>query len=424
MERKIIDDLLKWKVDASRKPMLLYGPSLCGKTHTILDFGKNNYKNVIYFDSSLNLELNYVLEKNSTVDKLIRGLSAISLETIFKEESLIIFDNVTEKVINTIKKLFVNVSSYHIIMITNSLDLVNKTKMDGFSFKRMGLVTFFEYLKYIDKEQLISFIEDSFKNGKSMPFHNMAMEAYNDFVLTGGYPLAIVNFKENNDYNMLSSVHEKNINLIKNKMLSLNNLIDIKRGNEVYNNIALQLLKENKKFLYGKLKAGARSKEYEDSIKFLEENNIIIRSARVNSLISPLSKIKSDDSFKLYFNDSGLLYKKMNVNANRLLTNDKLMDVIYENNIVATLKQNGLNIYYYHSDGKAEVDLVVQTRTGKVIPMEIIRGNDNTKSKSLTLAVNKFNIDIAVKFTDDNFKRKKNIRYIPYYAACLINETF
>ena len=120
MERKIIDDLLKWKVDASRKPMLLYGPSLCGKTHTILDFGKNNYKNVIYFDSSFNLELNYVLEKNSTVDKLIRGLSAISLETIFKEESLIIFDNVTEKVINTIKKLFVNVSSYHIIMITNS----------------------------------------------------------------------------------------------------------------------------------------------------------------------------------------------------------------------------------------------------------------------------------------------------------------
>ena len=100
------------------------------------------------------------------------------------------------------------------------------------------------------------------------------------------------------------------------------------------------------------------------------------------------------------------------------------MRVIYENNIVSTLKQNGLNIYHYHSDGKAEIDIVVQTRTGKVIPMEIVSGEDNTKSKSLTLAINKYNIDVAIRFTDENFRKKKNIRYIPYYAACLISETF
>lgn len=424
MERKIMDELLKWKVDANKKPMLLYGMPLCGKTYTVLDFGKKNYKNVIYFDSEFNLELNYVLDKNTTIDKLIRGLSAISLETIFKEETLIVFDNVTEKVINVIKKLFVNASNYHIIMITNSLDMVKKGKTDLFSFKKMGLVTFFEYLRYIDKEQLIAFIEDSFKSGRSMPFHQMAMEAYNDYVLTGGYPSAIVSFKENEDYNMLSSVHEKNINYIKNKMFELDNLIDIKRGNDVYDNIAIQLLKENKKFLYGILKSGARAKEYQDSIKFLEDNNIVIKSCRVNSLVSPLSKIKSDDNFKLYFNDSGILFKKMNINANRLLTNDKIMSVVYENNIVSALRQNGLNIYHYHSDGKAEVDIVVQTRTGKVIPIEIIGSLDNTKSKSLTLAVNKYNVELAIRFTDENFKRKKNIRYIPYYAAGLITETF
>ena len=423
MERKIMEDLLKWKIDQLKKPMILYGLPLCGKTYTVLEFGKNSYKNVIYFDCSSNLELSYVLDKNTTSDKLIRGLSAISLETIFKEESLIIFDNVTQKVINVIKKLFAGNSSYHIIMITNSLELINKNKLEAFVLKRMGLVSFFEYLKFIGKEQLIDFISDSFKTNKAMPFHNMAMEIYNDFVITGGYPSAIVDFNTNKDYSLLSSIHEKNISLMKNKLLDLDNLIDIKRGVEVYNNMAIQLLKDNKKFLYGMLKTGARAKEYERAIQFLVDNNIIIKSVRVSSLVSPLSKIKDEDSFKLYFNDSGLLYKKMNVNPNRLLTNDKLMTVVYENNIASTLRSNGFSIYYYHSEGKASLDMVLQSRTGKIIPIEIINGDNNAKSKSLTLSLNKYDLKFAIRFTDGNFSEKKGVKYVPYYAACCVTET-
>lgn len=270
----------------------------------------------------------------------------------------------------------------------------------------MDLVTFPEYLKYIGKEQLIEFILDSFKNNKKCPFHTMAFELYNDYVLTGGYPNAIINYEENKNYYLLSNVHSKNIKLLKYKLLGLNNLIDIKRGQEVYNNIALQLLKDNKKFQYGSIKQGARSKEYEKSIEFMKENQMILKSIRVKELIAPISKSKDEESFKLYYNDSGILYKKMNITSNRLMTNDKLLEILYENNIAETLTSNGFNLYNYHSGGKAYIDLVVQTRTGKVIPIEIIHGENNSKSKSLSLSMKKYDLKLGIRLGLDDFKLK------------------
>ena len=421
MERKISSELLKWKIDSQKKPILLYGMTGCGKTYTAIDFGKKEYKNTIYFDCLNNLELNYVFEKNTTLEKLIRALSAISLETIFKDESLIIFDNVTEKILKAVKKVFVN-SPYHVIMISSSLSFVNKNKGPEVILKKMNLVSFPEYLKYVGKEQLIDFIEDSFKNNKPMPFHSLAFEIYNDFILTGGYPSSIVSFNNDKDYNLLSLYHEKNIKLLKNKFLEQENLIDIKRCNEVMDNVSFQLLKDNKKFVYGLIKPGGRAKEYTSSIDYLCDNNLLIKSCKVKKLESPLSKIKDEESFKLYYNDSGFLYKRMNVNTNRLLTNDKLLEVIYENNVVATLSQNGFNIYYYHSDGKCELDLVIQTRTGKVIPIELISNDVSSKSKSLSLTIAKYNIPLSIRVGYDNFSYKKNIKYIPYYATFCINE--
>lgn len=422
MERKITNELLKWKIDNYKKPLLLYGLSGSGKTYTTLKFGKTEYKNTIYFDCAGNLELSYVIEKNTTIEKLIRALSAISLETIFKEDSLIIFDNVNDKVINLVKKLFLGNIEYHIIMITNNASFVKKHKSDVLSYKKMDLVTFPEYLKYLGKEQLIDFIKDSFKNNKPCPFHNMALELYNEYVLTGGYPNAIINYKENESYSLLSDIHDKNIKLSKYKLLGLNNLIDIKRGQEVYNNISIQLLKDNKKFQYGAIKAGARSKEYEKSIEYMQNNNMIIKSTRIKELVRPLSNSKDEESFKLYYNDSGILFKKMNVSGNRLMTNDKLLEILYESNIVSTLASNGFNIYHYHSGGKAYIDIVIQTRTGKILPIEIMHGENNAKSKSMTLSMKKYNLPLGIKFGGEEFKEKNSIKYLPYYAAFCITE--
>ena len=135
MERKNMNDLKKWKLDAYKKSLLLYGISGCGKTHTVLEFGKTEYKNTVYFDCADNLELSYVIDKNATSEKLIRGLSAISLETIMKEDTLIVFDNVTERIITSIKKQFTD-GSYHIVMITSDINIVKRYKADGVNYKK------------------------------------------------------------------------------------------------------------------------------------------------------------------------------------------------------------------------------------------------------------------------------------------------
>ena len=422
MERKIMNDLIKWKIDSYKRPLFLSGISGCGKTYTILEFGKNEYKNTVYFDCDENLELDYVISKNQVKEKLIRALSAISLETILKEDTLIVFDNVNEKIITTIKKLFTN-ADYHIVLISNDDSFVKKHKTEGVNYKKMNLVTFPEFLKYIKKEQLIDFIKDSFKNNKSMPFHSLAIELYNDYVLMGGYPSAIVSYKEHQDYNLLGNVHSENIKLIKYNLLKLDNLIDIKRGQDVYNNISIQLLKDNKKFQYGNIKQGARSKEYEKSINFMIDSNMLIKSTRVKELVAPLSKVKDNECFKLYYNDSGILYKRLNVSGNRLITNDKLLELLYENNIVETLSRNGFNIYHYHSGGKAFIDIVIQTRTGKILPIEIIHGEESAKSKSMTLSMRKYNLSLGIRLSNEDFKLKNNIKYIPYYATFCIVES-
>lgn len=422
MERKITDELLKWKIDSNKRPVLLFGISGCGKTYSVLEFGKSEYKNTIYFDCENNSELLYVAQKNNTLEKFIRGISALSLETILKEESLIVFDNVTLEIFNTVKKLFSLPLSYHVIMITSSASFIDKKKLENLSVKKMNLVSFPEYLKYVGKEQLIDFIEDSYKNNKAMPFHLLAMDIYNDYIITGGYPNAIVEFHTNGDYNLLNIVHDKNNKLFKYRLFMLDNLINIKRSVEVYDNMVIQLINDSKKFQYGLLKSGARAKEYESSINFMKESGMIIKSTRLNKLIPPISKEKDEDSFKLYYASSGLLYKKMNISPNKLLTNNKLLSVLYENNIVTTLYQNGFNIYNYHSEGKAFIDIVIQNRSGKIILLEVLSGEESTKSKSLVLTMNKFNIDSAIRFGSENFSFKKGIKYVPYYAAFCVTE--
>ena len=424
MERKISEELLKWKIDDNKKPMLLYGISGCGKTYTVLEFGKKEYKNTIYFDCNGNLELNYVFEKNSTIEKLIKGLSAISLETIFKEESLIVFDNISDKIFKLVKKIFSN-SGYDIIMITDNEKILTCNKSGELMVKKMNLVTFPEYLKYIGKEQLINFIEDSIKNNKPMPFHSLAIEIYNDYVITGGYPNTIINFSKDNDYNLLNSHHDKSILYIKDSLLNNENISEIKKGLDVYDSISFQLLKENRKFLYGLVKPGGRGKDYESVISYMEKNHLVIKSNRINEIVSPLSKNREDDSFKLYYNDSGILYKKMNVNSNRLLTNDKLLETLYENNVISVLNQNGFNVYNYHAlGGKCEIDIVIQNRNGLIIPIEIYNKEVGSKSKSLGMTMTKYNLNFAIRLSNQNFSIKNNIKYIPYYAVFCIGNGF
>lgn len=420
MERKINTFLTKWKKDPTKKPLLIYGCKQVGKTYTALEFGEREYKNIAYFNTFNNLELFKLFKKEKNPNRLISGLSLLSGESILTNDTLIIFDNVNDiEIINGIKTLSRIADTYHIILITSLKENLNIFKCEEFQYKMMTIMDFEEFLIAKDNKQLVQFIKNSYKNNENMPFHTVALDLYNEYVTTGGLPEAVKLNVEGKLPLYNNCVFDKVIDTYKKEISTLDNLIDITRGIDVFDSIPFQLQKPNKKFQYGLIKSGGRSKDYHRSLDFLCKNGFCYRNYKISEVKRPLSSVKDEESFKLYLNDTGLLYYLMYLNQNRFLTDNKIKSIIYENSIAISLINQGFSLYYYQSEGKAEVSFVIQTRAGKIIPLELVNKN-MSKSKSLTLFMNKFNITEAIRVTEDNFSIKKGIKYIPIYALfCL-----
>lgn len=419
MERKIYNDLLKWK-KTIKKPLLLYGPKQVGKTFSVLDFGKRNYKNIVYLNTENYKDFIDILKREKSPERLILKLSVLSGETILKEDTLIILDNVCDiNIVKTIKLFGTEENPYSIIMITSRKDNLAKFKGEELTFKAMYPIDFEEFLVNTDKKQLIAFIKDSYLNNTPMPFHQVALDLYNDYLATGGYPEVVDNYIKGVDSNKIDAIKQKILDVIKQETIYSNSLIDIQRGTDVINSLACQLLKDNKKFQYGNIKKGSRSKDYEACINFLGINGIIHRSFKLLDVKSPLSSFKDKESFKLYPNDVGLLYNMMHLNKIKFMSDDSIRRTLMETDVANTLINLGYSLYYYQSEGKTEINFVIQNRMGEIIPIEILNMN-LSKAKALSLFMSKFKVSTPIRLTEDNFSKKKNVRYIPVYATfCL-----
>lgn len=422
MERKIFQFLQHWKNEDFRKPLVIYGSKQVGKTYTALKFGEFNYKNTIYIDITNNYEFVLCLKKEKTIDAMINLVGNYAKDVVLKNETLIILDNVNDiDIVNSIKTFGKFKNDYHIIIITSLKENLSKFKGVELQFKAMMPMDFEEYLIAIGKSELLDFIKLSFKNNTKMPFHSLAMEYFDNFVVTGGMPEAVYSSLNDGNLLILNSIFDKILDSYKKEMASQDNLIDITRSYEVYDSIHLQLEKSNKKFQYGLIKDGGRSKEYEKSINFLHNNGFIYKCYKLLDVKSPLVSFKDKDNFKVYFNDSGLLYKRMHLNRKIFDSNFNFKWILYENSVAISLINNGYTLQYYQSDGKAFIDFVIQTRTGNIVPIELVPHVKN-KSKALPLFIEKYGIKEAIRVTQDNFCVKKGIRYIPFYATFCLNE--
>ena len=422
MERKIYSELLKWKNDPNKKPLLLYGNRQVGKTYTTIEFGEKEYKTVAYINTDNNQELLEAVKKENTPDKIIAKLSLLTGESILKNDTLIVLDNVVdENIVKAIKKFGKEETEYNIIMITSLREKVIEFKGEELQYKVMTSMDFEEYIRAIGNLELIDFIKASYRNNKPMPFHSIAMEYYENYIATGGLPECVYNSLNKDSTNKIKMVQEKALSLYKEQLLSMNNLIDITRANDVLNIVPYQLLKSNRKFQYGLMRNGGRSKEYETAIDFLSNNGICYKCYKISEATPPLSKCKDSESFKLYLNDTGVLFMMMHLSKMKLLTDDNIKYILFENNLAQTLVSCGYNLYYYQSEGKAEVPFIVQTRTGKIVPIELVNKN-LSKAKSLSLFMSKFNVGEAIRFTEENFSTKKGIKYVPIYAAFCLKE--
>ncbi len=422
MERKIVSFLQKWKNDIIRKPLVIYGPKQIGKTFTVLEFGKNEYKNVVYFNTTNYAKLLDIFKSEKSIDKIIVNLSVLSLETILPNDTLIVFDNVND--IDIIKgiKLFGNSNNqYHIIVITSRRENLSEFKGVELQFKAMYELDFEEYLWARGEKQLANLIRDSFQKRKTCPFHQVALDLFHEYLMVGGFPEIVTSYLNGFNENQINALKQKIMDAYIKEIAFNKNLIDIPRGIEVLSSIPDQLRKENKKFQYGLIGYGHRAKEYESSINYLVSNQIVCRSYKITTIKSPLSSCREEESFKLYLLDDGLLYSLLNMNIKDITKDDNLRETLYENHIAKTLIEAGYSLYYYQSQGKAEVNFVIQNRMGQIVPIEITT-KLMSKAKSLSVLMKKFTVQEGYRVTENNFSTKKDIRYLPIYAIFCLND--
>ena len=186
MERKIDKFLQKWKIDVTRKPLIIYGPRQIGKTYSVLEFGNKEYKNVVYFNTNNNKTIKELFIKEKSTEKIVLNLSLLSGETILKEDTLIIFDNIKDIEITKGLKLFGSEhSKYHIIGILAKKEKLSEIIGEELQFKNMNEMDFEEYLWAHNEKSLSELIKESFKKRKTCPFHKTALELFQNYIVTG-----------------------------------------------------------------------------------------------------------------------------------------------------------------------------------------------------------------------------------------------
>lgn len=431
MYRKITDFLKAWKEGAHRKPLILQGARQVGKTYSILEFGRTHYENVAYFNFETNPKLNKTFEENISPDYLVPILSHIAGQTIVKEKTLIVFDEIQlcERALTSLKYFCEDAPDYHIIVAGSLLGVaVNRAKF-SFPVGKVDMKTLYpmdmeEFLLAIGENVLVTQIKNCFKTNTPMPsaLHDKALYLYRQYLVVGGMPECVSQFIQTKDYILIRHTQDTILASYLNDMSKYNTLNEIKKTRLAYDNITVQLSKKNTRFQYKLIKKGGRASEFENAIEWLCLSGIVSQVYKVEQIKKPLENYRDIDAFKIYVSDLGLLCAKKDLAANDILYMvEELNDFkggMVENYVNVQLSINGYNTYYWESARGAEIDFVIQ-RDGKLIPIEV-KAADNTKAKSLRVYMNTYNPAYAIKLSAKNFALEDNKKIVPLYAAFCI----
>lgn len=431
MYRKIAEYLTEWKRSPYRKPLILQGARQVGKTYSVLEFGRVHYDNVAYFNFETNPVLIQTFDENIEPGYLIPILSHLSGQTIIKEKTLIVFDEVQlcERALTSLKYFYENAPDYHIIVAGSLLGVAVNRSNFSFPVGKVDIKTLYpmdleEFLLACGEENLVSQIHQCFEKNAPIPgiLHESAMRYYRQFLVVGGMPDCVDNFIRTQDYILVRHTQEMILASYLNDMSKYNNTNEIKKTRLAYDNITVQLSKKNTRFQYKLIKKGARAAEFENAIEWLTLSGIVSRVYRIENVKKPLENYRDIDAFKIYVSDTGLLgAKKELVPGDVLYASGELNDFkggMVENYICNQLTASGYKSYYWVSERGAEVDFVIQ-REGKIIPVEV-KSADNTKAKSLNIYIDRYNPEYAIKVTAKNFGFEDGKKTVPLYAAfCL-----
>ena len=430
MERKIINDLLKWKDSPYRKPLILKGVRQVGKTWILKEFGRRYYENTAYFNFDENEDYKQFFETTKDVSRILQNLMLASGEKILPGKTLIIFDEVQDcpKVINSMKYFCENAPEYH-IACAGSLIGIALAKPSSFpvgkvDFMQIDPMTFSEFLVANGDENLAKYIEsvDTIEPIPDAFFHPL-YEKLKMYYVTGGMPEPVLMWTQNRDTEAMQHSLSGIIDAYERDFAKHPDTKEFPKISMVWKSIPSQLARENKKFIYKVVKPGARAREYEDALQWLVDARLVHKVYRSSAPGLPIAAYDDLSAFKIYLVDVGLLRRLSQLaptvfgEGNRLFTEFK--GALTENYVLQTLipQFEVAPRYWTQTNPPYEVDFLIQ-RENDIFPIEV-KSEANTTSKSLKKYKELFpdKVRLRIRFSMDNLKLDGDILNIPLFMA-------
>jgi hypothetical protein len=415
MYRIAMEKLLNWKQSKRRKPLIMEGARQVGKTWLMKEFGKQAYLDTVYINFDSNSRMAELFASDLDTDRLIMGLELYAGRKIDPDNSLLIFDEVQEvpRALASLKYFYENAPQYHIVCAGSLLGIAlhqgTSFPVGKVDFLKLYPLSFKEFLMALDKERFAELLDkQDFEMITS--FKQTYIDALKQYYFVGGMPEAVQSFTENKDFNEVREIQKRILAAYEQDFSKHAPNEIVPRLRMLWNSIPSQLAKENKKFIYGLVREGARAKDYETAIMWLSDCGLVHRVSRVNAAGVPLRAYEDLKAFKLFLVDVGLLGCMAGLRQRTLLDGNELFvefkGALTEQYVCQQLKTiEDLDVYYYTNDrGSCEIDFVVDTGE-QIMPVEV-KAEVNLKAKSLKTYQEKFKPEISVRTSMSDYKNE------------------
>lgn len=423
-----MQDLIRWKSDEERKPMVVKGARQVGKTWLMKEFGEKYYENYVYLNFDEEEELKSIFEANKNPQRIVELLSLITGKKIVPGETLIIFDEIQEcpEALNSLKYFKEKANEYHVLAAGSLLGtLLAQPKsypVGMVNLLELGPLTFEEYLAATD-EGLFAYYE-SIQKGQQIEeiFHQRLLDACNNYFIIGGMPEAVSSWVKYRDPARISQIQRELIQIYENDFSKHSGKVNSGRILMVFRSIVSQLAKPNEKFMYGAVQKGARARDFEEAIEWLVSAGMLNRVYNVSRPEQPLPAWDRQDCFKLYLFDTGLLKHMAGLdNSAILLKSDyQFKGPLAENFVLQQLKGKFEVEPRYFSTSDREIDFVLQHGT-EIIPVEVKAGEDKS-APSFKKYVAKYHPQHAIRVSRRGYRKDGEVTNLPLYLAGKMRE--
>ena len=431
MQRIEIQQLKKWKQSNGRKPMIIRGARQVGKTWLMKEFGRLEYKDVVYVNCEADPAVRNMFTGDFDTTRIIRGLQIIAGKPIEPNHTLIIIDEIQEApgALTSLKYFHENAPEYHVIAAGSLLGItLNRSgsfPVGKVEFLDLFPLSFVEFLDAIHETQLADLVRNpdwSLVASFSIKFTDRLRQYY----YTGGMPEVVLQYSVSGDMNQVREIQKRILVSYEQDFSKHAPAEIVPRIRMIWSGVPAQLAKENRKFIYGQIKAGARAKDFELALSWLIDCGLLYKVHNVSKPALPLKAYEELNTFKLFMLDIGLLGALTDLDARTLLEGNTVFTefkgALTEQYVYQQLRtMNDLPVYYWSAgNARSEVDFLLQ-HNGQIIPLEV-KAEENLHAKSLRVFCEKYKPALAVRSSMSGYRKEDWMTNLPLYAVSTITQ--